>query len=89
MVFLTFLAAILVFWKKKRGRCAGEVHPRAKVSRDEIMQIMHDAFFRHVYRPTFLVKQISQALKSAYRMNVLVNNLGRLAEIREGTNIIA
>ncbi|TRO47693.1 radical SAM protein [Candidatus Bathyarchaeota archaeon] len=75
------------WWEK--GVAACQVHPHAKVSRDEIMQIMHDAFFQHVYRPTFLVKQIAQALRSPYRMNVFVNNLSRLAEIKEGANIVA
>ncbi len=75
------------WWEK--GVAACQVHPHAKVSRNEIMQIMHDAFFQHVYRPTFLVKQIAQALRSSYRMNVFVNNLSRLAEIREGANIVA
>jgi hypothetical protein len=74
-------------WEK--GIAACQVHPHAKVSRNEIMQIMHDALFRHVYHPPFLVKQVAQTLKSAYRMNVFVNNLSRLAEIREGANSIA
>jgi len=75
------------WWEK--GVAACQVHPRAKVSRNEIMRIMHDAFFQHVYRPTFLVKQIAQTLTSSYRMNVFVKNLSRLAEIREGANSVA
>ena len=75
------------WWEK--GVAVSEVYPYAKVSRDEIMQIMHDAFFQHVYRPDFLVKQVAKTLKSTYRMNVLVSNLSRLCEIREAANSVA
>jgi radical SAM superfamily enzyme YgiQ (UPF0313 family) len=75
------------YWEK--GVAACEVHPYAKVSRDEIMQIMHNAFFQHMSRPTFLAKQVAKTLKSSYRMNVFVNNLNRLGEIREAANSVA
>jgi anaerobic magnesium-protoporphyrin IX monomethyl ester cyclase len=75
------------WWEK--GVAVSEVYPYAKVSRDEIMQIMHNAFFQHVYRPSFLAKQAAQTLKSMYRMNVLVSNLSRLGEIREAANSVA
>jgi radical SAM superfamily enzyme YgiQ (UPF0313 family) len=75
------------WWEK--GVAVSEVYPYAKVSRDEIMRIMHDAFFQHVYRPTFLVKQIAKTLKSTYRMNVLVNNLSRLDEIKDAAESVA
>ncbi len=75
------------WWEK--GVAVSEVYPYAKVSREEIMQIMHDAFFLHVYRPNFLVKQVAETLKSSYRMNVLLNNLSRLGEIREAANNVA
>jgi len=75
------------WWEK--GVAVSEVYPYATVSRDEIMQIMHDAFFQHVYRPSFLVKQVAKTLKSPYRMNVVVSNLSRLGEIKEGTNSVA
>jgi anaerobic magnesium-protoporphyrin IX monomethyl ester cyclase len=75
------------WWEK--GVAVSEVYPYAKVPRDEIMQIMHDAFFQHVYRPSFLVKQVAETVRSPYRMNVLVSNLSRLAEIREAANNVA
>jgi hypothetical protein len=50
---------------------------------------MHNAFFQHVYRPSFLVKQAANTLKSMYRMNVLVNNLSRLGEIKDATDSVA
>jgi anaerobic magnesium-protoporphyrin IX monomethyl ester cyclase len=75
------------WWEK--GVAVSEVYPYAKVSRDEILRMMHNAFFQHVYRPSFLVKQVAQTFKSSYRMNVLVNNLSRLGEIREAANSVA
>ncbi len=75
------------WWEK--GVAVSQVYPYAKVSRDEIMQIMHNAFFQHVYNPSFLVKQATLTLKSVYRMNVLVRNLSRLSEIRRAANSVA
>jgi radical SAM superfamily enzyme YgiQ (UPF0313 family) len=76
-----------LYWEK--GVAVSEVYPDAKVSRDEIMRIMHNAFFQYVYRPSFLVKQVAKTLKSPYRMNVLVNNLSRLGEIIEAAESVA
>jgi anaerobic magnesium-protoporphyrin IX monomethyl ester cyclase len=75
------------WWEKGVAVC--DVYPDAKVSRDEIMQIMHNAFFQHVYRPNFLVRQAALTLKSMYRMNVFVSNLSRVGEIREAANSVA
>jgi anaerobic magnesium-protoporphyrin IX monomethyl ester cyclase len=75
------------WWEK--GVAVSEVYPYAKVSRDEIMQIMHDAFFQHVYRPSFLLKQAVKTLGSPYRMNVFMNNLSRIGEIRDAANSVA
>ena len=75
------------WWEKGVAVC--DVYPYAKVSRDEIMRIMHNAFFQHAYRPSFLVKQVAKTLKSMYRMNVFMNNLSRISEIREATNHVA
>jgi radical SAM superfamily enzyme YgiQ (UPF0313 family) len=75
------------YWETAVAVC--KIYPRAKLSYDEIMQIMHDAFFKHVYRPSFLVEQLTKTLKSSYRMNVLINNLSRISKIREAANIVA
>jgi anaerobic magnesium-protoporphyrin IX monomethyl ester cyclase len=75
------------WWEKGVAVC--DVYPYAKVSRDEIMQIMHNAFFQHVYRPSYLVKQFASTLKSPYRINVFVNNLSRISEIRDAANSVA
>ena len=75
------------WWEK--GVAVSEIYPNAKVSRDEIMQIMHAAFFQHVYRPSFLLKQAVKTLGSPYRMNVFINNLSRIGEIRDAANSVA
>ena len=75
------------WWEKGVAVC--DVYPYAKVSRDEIMQIMHNAFFQHVYRPTYLVKQAANTLKSLYRINVFMSNLSRIGEIRDAANSVA
>jgi anaerobic magnesium-protoporphyrin IX monomethyl ester cyclase len=75
------------WWEKGVAVC--DVYPYAKVSRDEIMQIMHKAFFRHVCRPSYLMKQAASTLRSLYRINVFMNNLSRIGEIREAANSVA
>jgi anaerobic magnesium-protoporphyrin IX monomethyl ester cyclase len=75
------------YWE--RGVAVCDIHPEAKVSRDEIMQIMHNAFFQHVSRPRFLFGQVAKTLRSSYRMNVVVSNLSRLDEIIEAANSVA
>lgn len=75
------------FWEKGVSVC--EAYPYARVTRKEILQIIHEAFFQHIRRPSFLIKQVMNTLKSPYRMQVVANNLGRLSEIRKATNIVA
>jgi radical SAM superfamily enzyme YgiQ (UPF0313 family) len=75
------------YWEKGVAVC--EIYPEAKVSLDEIMRIMHNAFFQHVSRPGFLVEQVARTLKSSYRMNIVVHNLSRLGEIKETAESVA
>jgi len=49
---------------------------------------VHDAFFQHIRRPTFLAEQLVKTLKSSWRRNVIFNNLSRLNDIREGANSV-
>ena len=49
----------------------------------EIKQMIHEAFYHFIRRPTFITKQISRTLKSSYRMNVIINNLNRITSIKE------
>ena len=55
---------------------------------NEIKQMVHDAFFQHIRRPTFLAEQFVKTLKSSWRRNVIFNNLSRLNDIREGANSV-
>jgi radical SAM superfamily enzyme YgiQ (UPF0313 family) len=72
-------------WETGVGVC--KISPTA-VPCDEIRQMTRDAFFQHVSRPGYLITQIAKTLKSSYRMNVIVNNLSRIGEIREGANAV-
>ncbi|HLE75800.1 MAG TPA: radical SAM protein [Candidatus Bathyarchaeia archaeon] len=72
-------------WETAVGVCT--ISPAA-VPCDEIRQITHDAFFRHVSRPSYLITQIAKTLKSSYRMNVIINNLKRIDKIVEGVNAV-
>ncbi len=74
------------YWEKGIAVCA--VYPHAKVSLEEILALTHNAFFQHIYRPNFLIKQVASTLKSSYRINVLLNNLNRLAEIIESAKSV-
>lgn len=75
------------YWEKGVAVC--DVYPYAKVTLEETLKIMHNAFFQHVYRPRFLIRQVASTLKSTYRMNVLIKNLSRLTEIREAAKSVA
>jgi radical SAM superfamily enzyme YgiQ (UPF0313 family) len=75
------------YWEQGVAVC--DIYPEAKVSRDEILRMMHNAFFQHVSRPGFLIGQVAKTLRSSYRMNVVVNNLSRLGEIIEAANSVA
>lgn len=55
---------------------------------DEIKKMVHDAFALHVTRPGFLLEQLAKTLKSSYRINVIISNLSRINEIREGTDSV-
>ena len=74
------------YWET--GVAVSEVYPYSKVSRDEITQMAHKAFFRHVSSPSFLAKQVGYTLKSSYRMNVFVSNLSRLFQISKAANSV-
>jgi len=49
----------------------------------EIKQMIHEAFYHFIRRPSLITKQISRTLKSSYRMNVIINNLNRITSIKE------
>jgi len=69
------------YWESGIAVC--DVYPKAKVSRKEIIHLMHDGFFKKVANPAFLIEQGAKTIKSAFRFNIIVNNLGRLNQIRK------
>jgi len=63
------------YWETSAGVCDLS---SAAVPCNEIRQMTHDAFLRHVSRPSYLITQIAKTLKSSYQMKVIVNNLNRV-----------
>jgi radical SAM superfamily enzyme YgiQ (UPF0313 family) len=55
----------------------------------KIRQMVHDAFYDFFQRPSFILKQMARTLKSSYRMEVIMNNLTRIGDIRENLRSIA
>jgi len=74
------------YWET--GIAVSEICPSA-VPLYEIRQMIHDAFYDFVRRPSFILKQFVRTLKSQYRMSVMMNNLSRLGSIRENIRSIA
>lgn len=73
------------YWET--GIAVSEICPSA-VPLHEIRQMIHDAFYDFVRRPSFILKQFVRTLKSQYRMSVMMNNLSRLGSIRENIRSI-
>jgi len=68
------------YWET--GIAVSEICPTA-VPLKQIRQMIHDGFYRFARRPSFISKQIARLMKSSYRVRIVINNLGRLGEIRE------
>jgi radical SAM superfamily enzyme YgiQ (UPF0313 family) len=49
----------------------------------EIVEMIKDAVYDFAMRPGFVLGQIGRTLRSPYRFNVVLNNLGRLGKIRK------
>jgi len=69
------------------GITVSEICPTA-VPLNEIKEMIHQAFYEFVRRPSFILKQLARTLKSAYRTQLLTNNLTRVGEIRESIRSI-
>ncbi len=69
------------------GVAVSKICPTA-VPCGEIKRMIHKAFFDHVRRPSFLLKQIGKTLTSSYRKNVAASNLTRISDIIKGTNAV-
>ncbi|MCK4440008.1 radical SAM protein, partial [Candidatus Bathyarchaeota archaeon] len=74
------------YWET--GISISKICPSA-VSHQEIRQMIHDAFYDFIRRPSFLLKQIARTLKSQYRMNIVINNLSRLSSIKKDIRSVA
>jgi anaerobic magnesium-protoporphyrin IX monomethyl ester cyclase len=74
------------YWET--GVSVSEICPTA-VPAVEIRQMVHDGFYRFARRFSFLSKQVARLMKSDYRGRIIVNNLGRLSEIRESIRSVA
>ena len=68
------------YWET--GVSVSEICPTA-VPTPEIRQMIHEGFYRFARRPSFLSKQMARLFKSSYRMRALLNNIGRVGQIRE------
>jgi len=73
------------YWET--GIAVSEICPTA-VPCKEIKQMIHEGFYRFARRPSFISKQMARLMKSPYRVRTMINNLGRVGEIREGIRSI-
>ena len=74
------------YWE--RGVAISEIYSSA-VPLDEVRQTVHDAFFQHMSRPSYLFEEICKTIESPYRRNVVLHNLVHLLEIMRNANSIA
>jgi radical SAM superfamily enzyme YgiQ (UPF0313 family) len=73
------------YWET--GVAVSEICPTA-VPLNEIKHMVHEAFYHFIRRPSFLLGQIPKTVKSSYRMQVVINNLSRIGDIRENIRSI-
>jgi radical SAM superfamily enzyme YgiQ (UPF0313 family) len=69
------------------GVMVSEVSPEA-VPTKEIEQMIHDAYQRFFVRPDYIIKQLFKIGTSAYRLNVLLNNLKYVDVVVEGVKTV-
>ena len=74
------------YWEM--GITVSEICPTA-VPFNEIRQMIHNAFYQFVRRPSFVFEQIVRTLKSPYRMKISINNLSRIDDIIKNIRNIA
>jgi len=64
------------------GVKVAEICPSA-VPLQELMKMIRDAVNDFIGRPSFILRQVARTLKSPYRMGIIMNNLGRIGDIKE------
>lgn len=73
------------YWET--GIAVSQIYP-TPVTLDKCKQMIKQAFYDFIRRPNFILKQIARTLKSPYRIEVLINNMRRIGEIKENLRII-
>ena len=74
------------YWET--GAAISEIYP-TPVPLKEIRQMIHDAFYDFVRRPSFITRQVVNTVKSSYRRNIVVNNISRISDIMENMRNVA
>jgi radical SAM superfamily enzyme YgiQ (UPF0313 family) len=74
------------YWET--GIAVSEICPTA-VPFNEIRQMIHDAFYHFVRRPSFILEQMVRTLRSSYRIKISISNLSRINDIRKNIQSIA
>ena len=64
------------------GVKVAEICPSA-VPLQEIRKMIRNAVNDFIGRPSFILRQVARTLKSPYRMGIIMNNLGRIGNIKE------
>ena len=70
------------------GALVSEICPSA-VPLQQIKQMIHEAFYDFVRRPSFILKQAARTMRSPYRMGIILNNLSRIGSIKENVRNVA
>jgi radical SAM superfamily enzyme YgiQ (UPF0313 family) len=73
------------YWET--GVAVSKICPTA-VPHDEIKHMIHEAFYHFIRRPSFLLEQMARTLQSSYRIQVVINNLSHLGDVRENMRSI-
>lgn len=69
------------------GVAVSEICPTA-VPLHRIKQMIHNAFYDFLRRPSYILAQIARTLKSSYRIEIALNNICRIGEIRENLRCV-
>ncbi len=56
---------------------------KSAVPFQDVQQLINDALYDFLRRPSFVLKQMARLLRSSYRMKLLMNNFNRLGIIKE------
>jgi len=56
---------------------------------ETIKQMIHDYSHNFFYRPSFVFREIMRTVKSPYRLNLVINNLDKIGEVRESLRHLA